>query len=50
MVEFRKVYKKEIYHVSIMLECNLQLFDSVLLFETPAKELINLRMLQDFVE
>ena len=46
--KFRTLLKKEeIYHVTMMLECNLKLVGRVLRLLVPAKSLVTLRTAQD---
>ena len=50
-VKFRKkLLKIEIYHMNMMLKCNLKLLVECFCFQMPAKALVNLRTAQDFVE
>ena len=45
-----QLLKIDIYHVNMMLECNLKLVGRVLSLANAAKALVNLHTSQDFVE
>ena len=49
-VIFRKVTKIDMYHMSMMLECNLKLVGRLLCLQMPEKVLINLYLTQYHVE
>ena len=50
MVTFRKVTKIDMYHMSMMLECNLKLVGRLLCLQMPEKALINVYLTQYHVE